>query len=70
MTYDPETMYDSDREEDRRPVARQPRPVTCRNCPAGRTVINDGYGGWVHEDDYRYSCDMSNKGSTTVATPR
>jgi hypothetical protein len=53
-----------------RPVARQPRAYTCRNCPAGRVVISDGHGGWVHEDDYKYSCDPRDRKSVKVATPR
>lgn len=53
-----------------RPVTRQPRVETCRNCPAGRVIISDGHAGWVHEDDYRYSCNPKDKNSMKVATPR
>lgn len=53
-----------------RPVARQPKALTCRNCPPGRVVISDGHGGFVHEDDYKYSCNLRDKKSVKVATPR
>lgn len=53
-----------------KPVARQPKEHTCRNCPPGRVIIGDGHNGWVHEDDYRYSCNPKDKNSMKVATPR
>jgi hypothetical protein len=59
--------YD-DEPEERKPVPRQPKPDTCKYEP-GRIVVRDGYGGWVHEDDYRYACDIHDE-NTTWAEPK
>lgn len=64
------TYHDGTEVFEDRPVPRQPKAHTCRNCPAGRVVISDGYDGWVHEDNYKYSCDPSDRKSMKVATPR
>jgi hypothetical protein len=61
--------WDDDEPDERKPVARLPKPPTCRYCP-GRDVVSDGYGGFVHEDDYKYACDVTFREKTTFAEAR
>lgn len=45
------------------PAPRVPKLPRCKHCP-DREVISDGYGGYVHEDDYKYACDINEPGGT------
>lgn len=45
------------------PVTREPKQLMCMHCKT-RAVIPDGHGGVVHEDDYRYQCEVGKPGTT------
>jgi hypothetical protein len=46
-----------------KPVPREPKALMCKHCKT-REVIQDGYGEFVHADDYKYQCNPGEKDST------
>lgn len=66
MNYQPEYDYDpfaEDEELESKPKPREPKLPRCIHCP-DREVISDGKNGWVHNDDYKYSCDPDDPNTT------
>ena len=64
-------LYLDEEEFQPRPVRREPELPRCRNC-VDRRLIPDGKNGWVHEDNYLYSCETdprARKSSTVFAVP-
>lgn len=52
-----------------KPKKSKHRPVKCRQPGCKREIIPDGYGEWIHADNWLYSCteDLKDKGDIRVA---
>lgn len=46
-----------DLDPERQPVRKvRPKPLKCKQRGCRREITNDGYGEFIHADDYMYQC--------------
>ena len=48
-----------------KPKKAKHKPIKCRQPACKREIVPDGYGEWVHADDWMYSCGYSSRDAST-----